>query len=53
MNWGSLLKLSTIMFIVESVIRIFPHMATNQLYDSARERLSKREVYIRVAAFVN
>lgn len=38
---------------VELVIRIFPHKATNQLYDSARERLSKREDDTRVAAFVN
>ena len=45
LNLGSLFKLLTIMCIIKLVIRIFPHMATNQLCDSVRERLSERFTY--------
>lgn len=37
LNSGSLLKLSIIIFIIELIIRIFPHVASNQLCDSARD----------------
>lgn len=44
-KFGSILKLSAIMFIIELVIRIFPHIATYQLSDSARERLREKFMY--------